>query len=158
MRMLFVFAFALLGIADLGPATAADFRITSSINDHAEPLVIYDYEPGVTARAYWLAPWRNQHYFPRTGKMPKLGRVEHLSARTSSIPKPGKYFFRAWSTSSAIEDEGREAQALDNRAEYATQNNRAVHADAEVTILGPDHMTIRLSRKQSGLGANAPVE
>ena len=41
-------------------------------------------------------------------------------------------------------------------AEAATQ--RAIRADAEVTILGPDRMNIRLFRKGSGKIINVPAD
>jgi hypothetical protein len=42
----------------------------------------------------------------------------------------------------------------DNRAEHQG-NARVIRAEAEVTILGPDRMSIRLYRKQDGRDANA---
>lgn len=63
----------------------------------AGPIVIYDYQPGVVVRAYWQSPWRDRHYYPRTGKRPKIGRAENLSA-----PRPhyqmAESYYRAWST------------------------------------------------------------
>jgi hypothetical protein len=61
-----------------------------------EPLIVYDYQPGVIVRSYWLAPWQNRHYFPKTGKRPKAGRLEHVTARKSSSPRD---FYRSWSVS-----------------------------------------------------------
>ena len=69
-------AFALAASAS---AQAADLDIQGSGGGfsryavRAEQLVIYDFEPGTVTRAYWLAPWRNRHYFPMTGKRPRLG-------------------------------------------------------------------------------------
>jgi hypothetical protein len=67
------------------------------IGERAGPIVIYDYQPGVVVRAYWQSPWRNRHYYPRTGKRPKAGRAENLSA-----PRPhyqmAESYYRAWST------------------------------------------------------------
>ncbi len=62
-------------------------------------LVVYDYQPGVVARAYWQAPWRHRHYFPRTGEKPEIGRDEDLSAPSGPY-KPAKTFKRYWSTTS----------------------------------------------------------
>src|SRR5262245_66134960 len=62
-----------------------------------EPLIVWDYEPGVIVRTYWGSPWQNRHYFPKTGKRPKVGRLEHVTARKSSPPP---HFYRSWSVSS----------------------------------------------------------
>jgi hypothetical protein len=67
-----------------------------------EPLIVYDYQPGVIVRSYWLAPWQNRHYFPKTGKRPKAGRLEHVTARKSSSPRD---FYRSWSVSSVFAPE-----------------------------------------------------
>jgi hypothetical protein len=67
-----------------------------------EPLIVYDYQPGVIVRSYWLAPWQNRHYFPKTGKRPKAGRLEHVTARKSSSPQD---FYRSWSVSSVFAPE-----------------------------------------------------
>jgi hypothetical protein len=64
-----------------------------------EPLIIYDYEPGVIVRSYWWSPWQNRHYFPKTGKRPKVGRLERVTARKSSPPQD---FYRSWSVSSVF--------------------------------------------------------
>jgi hypothetical protein len=148
MSVLFAFVFAALAIAGMAPAGAADLPEMSGIGQHATPLEIYDYHPSVIVRAYWLASWRYRHYFPTTGKKPKLGRVEDLSAKTGRAPKPAESFQRTWSASSAFVNEKREEPALGKRAEHAAKNNRVIHADAEVTILGPDRISIRLFRKR----------
>src|SRR5262245_53841021 len=62
-----------------------------------EPIIVYDFEPGVIVRSYWYPPWRNRHYFPRTGKRPRVGRLEILPKHR--ISKPEEYF-RFWSASS----------------------------------------------------------
>ena len=67
-----------------------------------EPLIVYDYQPGVIVRSYWWAPWQNRHYFPKTGKRPKVGRLEHVTARKSSPPRD---FYRSWSVSSVFAPE-----------------------------------------------------
>ena len=64
-----------------------------------EPLIVYDYEPGVIVRSYWWAPWQNRHYFPKTGKRPRAGRLEHVTARKSSHAQD---FYRSWSVSSVF--------------------------------------------------------
>jgi hypothetical protein len=94
------------GIGFAGAAHAADApsAIGTQYSSYAYaggqrigPIVIYDSQPGVVVRAYWQSPWRNRHYFPRTGKKPKVGRAENLSA-----PRPhyemAESYYRAWST------------------------------------------------------------
>jgi hypothetical protein len=62
-----------------------------------EPVIVYDYEPGVIVRSYWEPPWRNHHYFPHTGRRPKVGRLERLTPRRVS---KSEEYFRYWSASS----------------------------------------------------------
>src|SRR5262245_56026143 len=64
-----------------------------------EPLIVWDYQPGVIVRTYWWPPWQNRHYFPKTGKRPKVGRLEHVTARKSSPPQS---FYRSWWASSVF--------------------------------------------------------
>lgn len=105
MRVLFAAAVLTLGIAGLGEAGAADAPIGRAAavvhypaaGVRAPMRLIYDNEPGVYVRAYWAAPWRNRHYYPFTGKRPKVGRHERLSA-TRPAPKPAQDFYREWST------------------------------------------------------------
>jgi hypothetical protein len=84
---------------------AADLPIDSSsrystyapaLGERVAPLVIYDYHPGVVVRAYWQAPWRHRHYYPRTGERPEIGRDEDLSAPYEPY-EPAKTFRRHWS-------------------------------------------------------------
>jgi hypothetical protein len=70
---------------------------SSAIGQRTGQLVIYDYQPGVIVRAYWQSPWRNRHYFPRTGERPEIGRDEDLSA-PSARSRPAETFMRYWST------------------------------------------------------------
>ena len=113
MRVLFALALLILGIAGLAPARAADLVEPPdggawpgggyteggdrSSGVRALPVVIYDYEPGVSVRHYWLSPWRHRHYFPVTGKPPRLGRAENLSS-VGGIHRPAETFTRYWST------------------------------------------------------------
>ncbi|MGI8527361.1 MAG: hypothetical protein ACR2K5_14535 [Pseudolabrys sp.] len=102
-----------LALAGSAPVLAADLGVQTSVqtNLHADlqtqdgywrdgvragEIVIYDFEPGVLTRAYWSPPWRNRHYFPLTGKRPRIGREEDLRARAK--PKPAEDFYREWST------------------------------------------------------------
>jgi hypothetical protein len=74
------------------------------IGDRTGMLMVYDFQPGVHVRSYWLAPWRHRHYYPRTGVRPKIGRNEHLSA-PSHRRMPAATYQRSWSTSAAIDSE-----------------------------------------------------
>ena len=101
-------AFALLVIAGLTPASATDLPEIPSVDMRVTPLVTYDYEPGVTMRSYWLAPWRYHHYFPWTGQKPKLGRFEHFSVGPGRAAVPADSYYRLWSTAPTFVDEERE--------------------------------------------------
>lgn len=63
----------------------------------APHLVVYDVEFDTGLRAYWARPWRGRHYYPFTGKKPKVGRRENLNARYPA-PKPAPSYYREWST------------------------------------------------------------
>ena len=85
------------------PASAADLGwrpgVYARVIERAEPLVIYDFEPGIAIRAYWRSPWQGRRYFPATGSKPEIGRDEDV---TNDRPKAPADFFRSWSTSSLI--------------------------------------------------------
>ena len=111
MRVLFAVALIALGLAGVSAASAADLPFvqrdnynTSAFDQRAEQFVIYDNQPGVLVRAYWRAPWRHHHYYPATGKRPRVGRHENLSA-ASRPSKPAKTFRRSWSNAWAFEYE-----------------------------------------------------
>ncbi len=107
MRELVALALLTFGIAAMMPTRAADLVEPDtdgvaygggwSRGVRAAPVELYDYEPGVIVRAYWLSPWRHRHYFPVTGQRPAVGRREDLSA-TGAVPQPSETFYRAWST------------------------------------------------------------
>lgn len=95
-----------LGFVSLGAARAADLPLDGGAQystygdvsgERSGSILIYDSQPGVVVRAYWQRPWRNHHYFPHTGKRPRIGRAENLSA-----PRPhyqmAESYYRAWST------------------------------------------------------------
>jgi hypothetical protein len=120
MRVLFAVALLLFGIAGVTAAGASDpavghpGRYSARYFEHGQRsamLWIYDYQPGVIVRAYWRAPWRHHHYFPATGKRPRIGRMEDLSA-TGRAPRPAQTFRRSWSNASAFEHELPRARAL----------------------------------------------
>ena len=96
---------AIVASAGITAARAADLPVDSSagylsaISQRTAPLVVYDYQPGVVVRAYWEAPWRHRHYYPRTGERPEIGRDEDLSAPYESYT-PAQTFKRSWSTTS----------------------------------------------------------
>ena len=101
MRVLFALAAIVLGVAS---ASAADLDFSrgyrgdyAASGARAQPIVIYDYHPGVIVRAYWRAPWRNRHYYPTTGEKPEIGRDEDLSAPSNVSASP-ESFERSWST------------------------------------------------------------
>lgn len=99
------FGLAGFGFAGIGAAEAADLSHGRSAyvahagasGVRARQRVIYDDQPGVYRRAYWATPWRNRHYYPFTGKKPKVGRHERLNANYPA-PKPAETYYRAWST------------------------------------------------------------
>jgi hypothetical protein len=62
---------------------------------HAGPFVVYDYEPGIVVRSYWLPPWGGRRYFPSGGKMPAVGRREQLAPTPVSSKRN---YERNWSS------------------------------------------------------------
>lgn len=106
MRAIIAIMLLALGIAGVN---AADLPIeqgegysTRSLGtgERSGVQVVYDFEPGVNVRPYWLAPWRHRHYYPRTDEAPGIGRDEDLSAPSGRL-KPAQTFRRHWSTSSS---------------------------------------------------------
>lgn len=102
MRAWFAVAIIAAGLVDLGQAGAADASVGAlhsyaASGVRAPQLLVYDNEPGVYTRAYWSRPWQNRHYYPFTGKKPKVGRHENLNAPRIA-PKPAESFYREWST------------------------------------------------------------
>ena len=99
------FAFTIIAfVASATVANAADVRTSpggyvgySDYGLRTEPVIVYDYEPGVIVRTYWEPPWRNHHYFPSTGRRPKVGRLEHIPPRRVS---KNEDYYRYWSASS----------------------------------------------------------
>jgi hypothetical protein len=131
MRALGAIAALIFGIASIAVAHAADFSVRRGIGDYiyypaigrrAAPLIIYDDQPGVIVRAYWRAPWRHRHYYPATGRRPRIGRLEHLSARR--VRKPAESYHRYWSTSSALLPELPRGRARDYDVQPAPRMER----------------------------------
>ena len=83
------------GVTAAGRRRCSARRLTHNVphGQRVGPIVIYDYQPGVVVRAYWLSPWRNRHYFP-------FGAAQHQSdaAWTTGRCKPAEDFERSWST------------------------------------------------------------
>lgn len=98
MRTRIAIAALLIGVAGLGEAVAADYgRGYYAGGVRAPQLLVYDNEPGVYVRSYWAPPWQGRHYYPFTGKKPKVGRHENLTA-VRPAPEPAESFYRKWST------------------------------------------------------------
>jgi len=106
MRALGTIAVLIFGFAGVSAAAAADLglgdgRIVSadySITQRAGALVIYDYEPGIVQRAYWLPGWQGRHYFPFHAE-----KVRHTAP--AGRPKPAESYFRYWSNDGAVLDQ-----------------------------------------------------
>jgi hypothetical protein len=90
--------------ADISPGLGISGNLYSPLVARIEPVIVFDFEPGVIVRTY--SPWRNRHYFPRTGKRPKIGRREILPKHRMSKPEE---YFRYWSASSFPDSPGRYA-------------------------------------------------
>ncbi len=107
MRLLVAIAFLAFGTAAASAADAHAVRAGHGrfvahyypVGRPAGQIFLYDWEPGVVVRAYWLPPWRGHHYFP-------FGRDRFDVHRASAHwvrPRPAQDFFRIWSSSSVFE-------------------------------------------------------
>lgn len=91
----------LIAVAALtcAPARAADLEAGSGAGGpavvSAGPFVVYDFEPGIVARAYWVEPWAGRHYYPSGGKLPVVGRREVV---TPAPVSERRSFRREWSS------------------------------------------------------------
>lgn len=104
MRALGAIAILIFGIAGSAAARAADLPSEGAERNvfthhvpagrHIRSMVIYDFQPGVIVRAYWLAPWRHRHYFPFGA-----AKQEAEPSADNSPPEPAESFERYWSTS-----------------------------------------------------------
>ena len=109
MRALLSVAVVVLSVAGLGQASAADLYVGRSAGVayfatdpvRAGQVWILDDQPGAYVRSYWRAPWRDRHYYPFTGKRPKVGRLERLDANRQ-VPEPAETYYREWSTSYVV--------------------------------------------------------
>jgi hypothetical protein len=66
--------------------------------ERSSPSLVYDFEPGVIARAYWLPPWRHRHYFPFGADRVAAHRLPRRA------PRPAETFERYWSADSFLGD------------------------------------------------------
>jgi len=104
-------AASFVGVTSMTATNAADLSNGQSPGGYGyaaygarmEPVIIYDDQPGVIVRSYWDTPWDNRHYFPRTGRKPRVGRLEHISAHPR-VSRAQSYF-RYWSASSVFINE-----------------------------------------------------
>jgi hypothetical protein len=94
-----------LGWVPACPAAAADLGYEGGLRgpmvadyyadaERAGALIIYDFEPGIVQRAYWLPPWRGRHYFP--------SHAEKVREVPAGRPKPPESYFRYWSNDGAL--------------------------------------------------------
>ena len=104
--MLVRLAFALIvTLANATTASAADVPGNLGTGGYGnypsyggmEPVIVWDFEPGVIVRSYWEPPWGNRHYFPKTGRRPKVGRLEHMPPQRVVR---NETYYRNWSVSS----------------------------------------------------------
>ncbi len=107
MRLPLFLALSVIGVlGGTAAAAAADLPYELAPREadagwRAQPLIVYQFEPGVAMRAYWLPPWHHRHYFPATGRVPKLGRRQHGSA-VGRRPRPAETYVRYWSNAGAF--------------------------------------------------------
>ncbi len=153
MRALFVIGSVGLAMSATAPLRAADYEYAVA-GVRAAPQVIYDYEPGIVVRAYWLPPWRNHHYFPRGQKI-KAVVPRGAASRPMHRIRPAQDFHREWSTPSGCNVcaadtpyPGLRPAQQSGDGPRAGNGESVIHADADVTVLGPDRMDIRLFRKR----------
>jgi len=104
MRALKAIAILIFGVAGIAAAGAADLPNGPAARDvfthhvpngrRVGPIVVYDFQPGVVVRAYWLSPWRHRHYFPFGAE--KIDA--DMPADNDTPPQPAESFERSWST------------------------------------------------------------
>ena len=135
MRALAAIAILAFLAASFGSAGAADHRIGgirrsnytfyAPIGYPAPPLVIYDYDPGVVVRAYWLPPWRDHHYFPFGRDRWDRRRIKAPVGR----PKPAETYWRYWSNDGSFIHELPPARLRPfDTAPAPRAKNRSTHA------------------------------
>ena len=119
------------------------------------------------ARAHWVDPCRceraphyryyHSHYYPQTVPRQRSYAAVELAPNTFAVP----YRLRNYPYVNCLDGCGgryvdrevtvREpAVVIEDGTRRSTSQPRTIKADAEVTILGPDRMNIRLFRKDRG--------
>ncbi len=136
MRAFLAIAILILGFAGVSAARAADLageRAERNVFTHhvpfgrsAGPLVIYDFQPGVVVRAYWLAPWRHRHYFPFGADKAELPQADDTPL------EPAETFERYWSTSQTFIRELPPARARDQAPRRRAAGPAAPARDREM--------------------------
>lgn len=111
----------LIGAAGIGSAGAADYGAGGYATGgvRAPQMLVYDNQPGVYVRAYWTQPWQGRHYYPFTGKKPKVGRHERLSD-VRPAPPPAESYYREWSTLSLFPPPPRPMRAIEQLPDEQT--------------------------------------
>jgi hypothetical protein len=108
MRVLLAIAILVCALAGVPRATAADLGIGARpvmsgdyylFADRAGALIVYDFEPGIVQRAYYLPPWRDRHYFPFHAVRPRHSQAP------AGRPRPAESYFRYWSNDGAFIDD-----------------------------------------------------
>jgi hypothetical protein len=111
MRASIVIAASLIGlVAGAACARAADLAVEPDDGgydvccgvayDPVPQVVIYDDDPGVVVRRWWLPPWRNRHYYPH-GRVSLKSRISHPGRRSRAAPRSGPRYVRYWTNPQA---------------------------------------------------------
>lgn len=111
MRVLAAMIGVCAGLAGIATARAADLPAIpvhrgagvyyAPQGYRAGQIWVWAYEPGTVVRPYWLAPWRDRHYFPFTGRPPRIGRRENTRLRGEAT-EPAESYTRTWTTTSSF--------------------------------------------------------
>ena len=96
MRCVSIIVLLLAAALGQAPARAADISAGWGGAVHSGPFVVYDFEPGIVVRQYWLTPWAGRHYYPSGGTLPVVGRREVIPP--SSPVSDKRSFRREWTT------------------------------------------------------------
>jgi len=110
MRASIVIAASLAGlVAGAVPARAADlavepdgagYGVCCAVYQTVPQVVIYDDEPGVVIRRWWLPPWRDRHYYPH-GRASLKSRISDPKRRSRAAPRSGPRYVRYWTNQQA---------------------------------------------------------
>ncbi len=101
LKAIAVSVFAVAGIATACAADLPDGHAPHNVFTHyvpygqrTGPIIVYDFQPGVVVRAYWLSPWRHRHYFPFGAEKIDVD----MPGDNDAPPQPAENFERSWST------------------------------------------------------------